>query len=163
MNDNEDPLIDSEMPASPLPPELAAAVNQARTRQPTPDMVEQLIARASALDTLPQVSRVPRRVWSWSLSVGASIAAVVILSTWLLFPMPQPRGDGLVPQIAKFTTPPVYSTVTKHSLAAAGFQQIAADLKLAEERIAEASEQFVLSEVRRDLDVALAQYRRWGE
>ncbi len=160
--DDEVP-IDPELPEGPLPPGLAAAIDQARARRPTSDMVEQLIVRASALGTAPQVIRVPRRVWGWSLSVGTSIAAAMILITWVLFPKPQPRIDGAVPQVAQLTTIPVYSAVTKRSLVKVSFQQIDADLKLAEERIAAAAESFALAEVRRDLDLALAQYRRWGE
>ena len=164
MNTDSNPVFDPDEPEKLLPPELAAAVDQARLRHPKPEAIEQLIARASRVGTEPRAERLPRRTIVIRLSAAVAVAAALIVLVFSILPRPPQPVAPEVPLVANAEIVPVYSAVSKRNLLVTGFEQIESDLNRAEQQIAEVSDQVELAQVQLDLRNALAEYRRsWPE
>lgn len=162
MTVHRDPPFNGQWPDDELPAQLAAAVAKARARNPTSDMVEQLVARASRLGEDARVAPAPHRSTVLGVSACAIVAAAVVLLIFTLANRtrePVRLPDQAIASAAAF---PIYSAVTKSSLVEVGFGQIEEDLQRAESHLANASETVALAEVRRDVRATLEEYRRWG-
>ena len=151
MNVPRDAQVPGERPDEELPAKLATIVAKARARCPTPDMVAQLIARASCLGEVGRVAPRPGRSAALWVSVGATAAAAAVLLVFVLTHGRREPARVPGPPVAAAHAFPIYSAVTRLSLVDVGFGQAEEDLRRAEWHVARVSEAVALAAVRRDV------------
>lgn len=157
---SNDPRFESAAPRDDLGPDLAAAVAQARNRNPSPEMVTQLVARLAKLDGAPAPAGPPRQRSRWvgRLAGAAALVATVLVTATVRHRM-RPRPPSLDPPLARNADFRNLSAVRRVSLVEAGFSRIAADLDHAQSQLDTASESLALAAVRRDVQETLEEYR----
>lgn len=143
-------------------PVLTRAITQMRQREPAAAQIACVIARASGLaascSTTVHTPIIPSRSAA-TVSIVSCAAAILLLVTVLTQPRPAAR---VVPNIIPHLTQErVYSVVTHTSIAQACLEQIEADLREAEQRIAAARDAIEASQFHRDVGAALEKYRQW--
>lgn len=145
----------------PLSGDLVAAIERARQRAATPEMVAKLTSQAIRLQysihpSAEAASPLSDR-WRWEARIA--VAVVLALSIGLLayrYKI-QPHRWGRLPNHV------TYSPVTRSSLVLVGYRRIDEDLDRAEAKVEQVSKALEVAALRREIQAALDEYRDWRE
>jgi hypothetical protein len=167
MNNHDDPIRDlPDQHPEHLHPDLVAAIERARARKASLDMVarvaEKMLQLGKPVVRSSETQMVSVRRWNGRMLWAVSTATILFVAAVLSVRRPSSNESLVNFQPLATLHFPVYSSITTISLVEVGFQRIEEDLDRADAKAEEASEGLAQAAVRQEIQETLEKYYDWS-
>lgn len=162
MNDH-DVQRSLDVSKDPMPSDLIAAIERARQRTASSEMVTQLTVRVSHLNKPDAYGSIASsyRQGRWLMACAVAASIFVIVSYGFIGTAPSDRVSSRDPN--SFVKYPIYSQITKVSFVQVGYRRIEEDLDLADAKAERVSEGLVLAALRQEIQESLEEFYKWSD